>query len=528
VTHSHLCSRHHYIWVAAILLVGATLRLGYLQYAMQMPDYTWADPDGYIEQARRLTSDGGWRWTFDAVTYRINQRRHALPPGFSVFLSLFLLFPGFPLSAQLAFIGLGLFSIAVLFDLGRLLHSSRAGLIAAAASALAVHNIIGVWSTSQEGLYLPVMLVAFNLLARAMIADAAPWRFAAVGVTFGLATLVRSMPLFFAVPAALAIAWLARDRRQGVFCGAAFLAGFLLPTAPYSIALSHYFGEVTIIDTHGSIHQAVAPGASAPSIGETASALWDTVSASPGTFIVQCLERARSLLHINGGRILQIYVVADSYASAVAWKAAVHLATDGLLLCAATLAPLGAALSHRPRVAVPWLLWTAVNVGIASVGGFSGARLRAPFEPFLVVLAAVVFAGGWRVAPKWIAAALPFTAVMAVAVLPQVPRSVAGWPDYGVKWPSIWIRDYGRLSESAGINVPAFNAVAEFSVTWAPRDERPIAVQIRGAGVTLDSHTFGAGETHRFKVWWPPRALAFLRIESAEPPQGELRIAVPR
>lgn len=523
-----MVERRHYLWLVVILLVGAVLRGGYLHYAMQTPDYTWGDPDGYIDQARRLTADGQWNWTFDAVTYRINQRRHALPPGFSVFLSFFLLFPGFPLSAQVAFIGLALLSIALLFDLGRLVHSPRAGLIAAGAAALAVHNIIGVWSTSQEGLYLPLILLAFDLLARAMIADAAPWRFAIVGLTFGLATLVRSMPLFFAVPAALALVALAPNRRRGALAATAFVLGFVLPTAPYSIALSRHFGEVTIIDTHGSIHQAVAPGASAPSISETASAILSSVAAAPGTFVLQCLDRARSLLHINGGRILQIYVIADSYASALAWKAAVHLGTDALLLLSATLAPLGAALCRRPRLAVVWLLWAAVNVGIASVGGFSGARLRAPFEPFLIVLGAVVFSGGWRIAPRWIAAALPLGAAIAFAVLPQVPRSLAGWPDYGVEWPSVWTRDYGRLTDRAGINVPAFNAIAEFSLTWAPHGPAPLEVEIRGADMTLDSHTFAPGETHRFKVWWPPRALAFLRIETPERAEGELRIAVPR
>ena len=400
-------------------------------------------------------------------------------------------------------------------------------MIAAGAAALAVHNIIGVWSTSQEGLYLPMMLIAFNVLARAMLANAQPWRFAIAGLVFGLATLVRSMPLFFALPLALGLVFLVPNRRRGAYCAAAFLAGFLLPTAPYSIALSRHFGEVAIIDTHGSIHQSVTPGASAPGIVETASAILRNVAASPGAFVVQCLERARSLLHINGGRILQIYVVADSYASALAWKAAVHLGTDGLLLLSASLAPLGAALCSRPRIAIVWLLWTAVNVGIASVGGFSGARLRAPFEPFLIVLGAVVCSGGWRIAPRWIAAALTLCIVMAAAVLPQVPRSLAGWPDYGVEWPSLWVRNNGRLTDRAGVNIPAFNAIAEFSVTWAPREPATLDVQVNGAGVPLESHTFAPGETHRFKIWWPARALAFLTIESTGPP-GDVRIEVPR
>jgi hypothetical protein len=142
------------------------------------------------------------------------------------------------------------------------------------------------------------------------------------------------------------------------------------------------------------------------------------------------------------------------------------------------------------------------------------------------VLGAVAFAGNWRIAPRWIAAALPLSAIVALAVVPQVPRSLAGWPDYGVEWPSIWIRNRGSVTERAGVNVPAFNALAELSVTWASTS--PVTVHIRGNGVTLDSHSFAPGETHQFKVWWPARALAFLRIEREPAAPGELRIEVPR
>ena len=99
--------RRHYVWLALIMVVGLALRAGYLSYAINTPDYTWQDPDGYIGRARRLVPDGHWRWTFDAVTYQIANRRHALPPGYSVFLSFFLLFPGFPLTAQLGLMVMG-------------------------------------------------------------------------------------------------------------------------------------------------------------------------------------------------------------------------------------------------------------------------------------------------------------------------------------------------------------------------------------------------------------------------------------
>ena len=527
-------TRRHYVWLAVILLAGLGLRAGYMSQALQTPGYTWQDPDGYILKAQRLAPKGTWRWTFDAVTHHINYRRHALPPGYSVFLSLFLLFPGFPLSAQLALMLLGLAIVALLFELGRLVHSPAAGLIAAAAYALAVPYIIGVWSTSQEGLYIPLILVAFVVMGRALLADASPWRFGLAGVLFGLAALTRSMPLFYAAPAAIALALLSHDRTRGTRQALAFVAGFLLPTVPYSVALSLHFGELAIIDTHGSIHQQLAPGARAPGLGETAAALWRSFAEAPAAFLTMTLDRARSLLHINGGRILQIYIVADTYAQAIVWKAAVHAGTDVLLIVSAILAPIGAAVSRQPRVAVLWLLWAAVNIGVASLGGFSGARLRAPFEPFMILLAAVAVAGGWQVRRWWLVPALALSAASAAAVLPQLPRSLAAWPDYGVEWPSIWVRDNGRLTGPAGLNLLALDGRAEFSIARAAAPENgaaPLGVDVSGDGVILASRTIAPGATERFSVWWPRRGLAFLTIDvhnQERPAAAELRMLVPR
>jgi 4-amino-4-deoxy-L-arabinose transferase-like glycosyltransferase len=530
--------RRHYVWLALIMVLGLALRAGYLNYAIHTPEYTWEDPDGYIERARRLVRSGEWRWTFEAATFRIGNRRHALPPGFSVFLSFFLLYPGFPLSAQIAFMLLGIASLALIFELGRLVHSPRAGLIAAAASAVAVHNIIGVWSTSQEGLYVPLILLAFILVGRATLSNSPPWRFAIAGLVFGLAALTRSMPLFFIVPAAVVLVFLAPTRRAGSAWGVALVVGFLLPTLPYVVALSTNFGEVALIDTHGSIHQtAVVPGASAPGVGETAAAIWRSMAAAPVEFVRQCLERARTLLHVNGGRILQIYVVTDSYPMALAWKTVVHTGTDLLVILAATLAPLGSAVCRNPRVAVVWLLWAAVNVGIASVGGFSGARLRAPFEPVLIVLAAAMVSGTWVLRWRWIAVAAAISVVIASAMLPQVPRSLAGWPDYGVEWPSIWKRGNGRIIGPAGVNIPAFRGLAEFTLTREPSTSPQgpaTAVQIRGAGVALESRTIAPGESQQFRIWWPRQGLAFLQIDGrsqdGRTPRDlrDLRISVPR
>jgi hypothetical protein len=508
-------TRNQIAALGLILAAGLALRLTALGIALHTPGYAWEDPDRYMVQALRLAGPGGWAWTFDAVTYTINGQRHALPPMYSVFLSFFALWPGFPRSAQIVQVCLAVVSIALVFALGRLLHSTRTGLFAAAIMAVWVPNILNVWSTSQETLYLPLILGGFVLLMRAIERDERPIAFALGGFVFGVAALTRSMPLFFVPPAALLHVALAGNRRRALLQSAAFLAGFLLLTAPYSAALSRHFGQVTIIDTHGSIHFQAASGARAPSLLETAAGLWREVSGRPAAYLSECLWRARSLLHVNGGRILQIYIVAGSKASAMAWKTLVHLGSDALLVFVAVLAALGAALCQRSRIAVFLLLWTAINIAIASVGGFGGARLRAPFEPLLIVLAAVVISGSWRRPhPAALAAATVTGAIAAAAVLPQVPGSLRSWPDYGLVWPSIFNRPSARFTGSAGLNVAAYDGVARLIA--ASEGPSPIRLRVRVGGVHVQTLDVDAGERKTITTRWPARGLAYVELDQIE------------
>jgi hypothetical protein len=251
------------------------------------------------------------------------------------------------------------------------------------------------------------------------------------------------------------------------------------------------------------------------------------MSAAPAEYFAACIARARSLLHVNGGRILQIYVVAGSKASAVAWKTLVHLGSDALLVFGAVLAGLGAALCRRPRIAVLLLLWTALNIGIASVGGFGGARLRTPFEPFLVILASVVVAGAWRRPhPAALGGALLAGLVAAAAVLPQIPNSLRSWPDYGIVWPSIFNRPAGQFVGAAGLNVPAFDGVATLTVASAG----PSAVQlrVRAGGIHVRTIQVGPVETGTVRARWPARGLAFIELDqidrAGEPAAIEVRV----
>jgi hypothetical protein len=530
-----LVTKRQLVLLGVILAIGFTFRLSYLLYARQTPGYVWEDPDGYARQARKLARpDAGWAWTFDAVTYDIAGRRHALPPAYSVFLSAFARWPGFPFTAQIGQVVLGVAAIALVFALGLHLHSPRAGLVAAAAYALWIPQIFNAWSTSQETLYLPLVLAAFALYARALAAGG-PGRFALAGFVFGAAALTRSMPLFFIGPAALLHLWTVSDRKRGIVQAAALVAGFLVLTAPYSVALSRHFGHPAIIDTHGSIHQDVAPGERAPGMIDTAAALGARMASRPLDFARESLARVRSLLHVNGGRILQIYVVAGSKIEAALWKLFVHAGSDLLLVIGVLLAPFGATIARERRLAAMLLLWAAVNVGIASVGGFGGARLRAPFEPMLLALAAVVVTGTWeRPRARWAVPAAAAALAAGLLVVPQIPRSLASWPDYGVAWPSVFSRETGRIEGAAGVNVLSLSGAAALSVTpLEPADAstgRPVVVRVGAHGVWAHTAQMYPGEAQTFRTPWREPGLAFLEISAttADGSPAPARLTRPR
>ncbi len=515
----------------AIALVGFTLRLAYLLQVTSQPGFRWSDPDFYLRGGRLLAQGPhGWHWTFDAVTLWISGRRHALPPLYPVFLSIFASFPYLPLTALLAQLCLSIASILLIAELGRRLHSPRTGLIAAGGFAIWALNILNVWHTSQEALYIPLVLLAFALLARALSTTRRREWFAA-GVAFGFAALTRSMPLFFLPLAALLHVILASDRTCAFKASCILLAGFALPTAPYVLALSMHMGQFTPIDSHGSIHvsRSSGPEDRALSVSETVGALTASIADSPIEYVRETADRARSLLHINGGRVLQIYVAAGSRLTAILWKIALHVTVDLLLVSVLILAPFGVVLARDRPMAAFLVLWILVNLGIASVGGFGGARLRAPFEPMLLVLASVVVAGNWRPAtsrrPLLVAAAVSL--VLAVVAGAQLPRSLRSWPSYGVIWSSD--RESGRLRGHGGFNVLAGRGVVAFRLTRT--SSRPgsgdaqVIVKLRGAQTdAFELPPRGSRDCH---YAWADRDLVFVEVDAVRAGTGdEVSLAV--
>ena len=137
---------------------------------------------------------------------------------------------------------------------------------------------------------------AFLLLARALDRPTTLPRLSVAGLAFGAAALTRIDAALLrpagGCPARMVVR--ALDRRRGCCRPSRFVVGFPLLTAPYSVALSRHFGQITIIDTHGSIHLDSASGTRAPSLFETAAGLWQAMSAEPGAYFSP-MRRARAI-----------------------------------------------------------------------------------------------------------------------------------------------------------------------------------------------------------------------------------------
>lgn len=522
--------------LALIVLFGFGVRMAYLLHATSQPRYEWVDPDHYLLKGARLAGDGsGWRWTFEAVRHSsYDQRFYVLPPAYPVFLSLFAMFPGYPFTAQVGQLLMSTATIVLLFFLGRQLHSERAGWIAAAIYAAWVPNIIAVWSTMQESIYVPVALLSFVLLLRAALKrdEASRWDYAAAGVAFGVATLTRSMPMY--VLPFLAALLIYRDRRRSIAYVLALFAGFFLLTIPYSVALSRHIGQTTFVENHGSIfiveRYGGLEGDAPASLTQTAAILIGGFIDAPRETLRDWRRTTESVFHVNGGRLLQIYLGAASKTGAWFAKLATHVFGDFAFVACLVLAPLGVVLCRQPFLAQFLVVWIVVNLGLVALSGFGGPRLRAPIEPQLVALAAVVLAGRFRDTSKALVGVAGVVALLlAWTVVPQLPRSLSARADYGVHWPLKAPPKRSAMNGAAGFNVFVPNDVIRINVR--PRNPSGITeVEVRLEGEVIEQVRL-TDQEHHFELAWPGPGLVHVELVASDAKTSEpvrLLVIVPK
>jgi 4-amino-4-deoxy-L-arabinose transferase-like glycosyltransferase len=504
--------------LAGILLLAFLLRIGHLWSVSRTPEFRWADPDHYLTGGKMLAEKGGW--SFRAVRYEYAGRYYHLPPLYPAFLSLFSVFPDMELAAQAAQAILSVLAAALLFAMGKRLHSEQAGLIAAAIYAMWLPNIITTWFY-QEMLYVPLIALAFVLLFRA----STPFSFALAGAAFGVAALTRSMPLYY-VPLVAILHVAAHRRRAHVRQAILALTGFAAPVIPYSLALSLHLGEATIIENHAAIILLSRDLEAGPSAGFTETAASVLRSLTSTGLIADLYGSVRSILHLNGGRLLQIYVVARDRTRAVLWKLAVHLFSDLTFAASLLLAPFGLVLARRRDASAALSVWILLNLFATSLGGFAGPRLRAPIEPHLIVAASVVLAG-WDapIGRAWMIVAAAASLAGAVILAPQVPRTLSAWPDYGVRWqhrPKGWRTS---ILGSAGFNALARqgNVAIQIRARRGAGISELTMVEVSLSGKKAPREVLSEGETRRLLYPWPGESIAYVELEAFGRTTGEPR-----
>ena len=499
-------------WLLA--LVALAVRLAYLAALVRRPGFRWIDPDRYAEMGALLAhGEGGWRWTLDAVLYL----KHVKAPLYPVALSLFALLPApYPFSAAIAQAVASAACVGFLFVIGRALHSSRAGLIAAFLNAIYLPSIFDVAVIQQESLHIPLLLAGFALLADAASRDRSPWRFALAGAVLGLSALARSMPVYYVGPAAIVYAAVAGPRdRQAWGRAGALLAGFAAATAPYILYISAAMGHLVLIDNMGSIHfgtayqhsRAVVHNAPPPTLPEVIGMFLRTFARAPLGFLGDRVEDLRGLFMLRGGRWLQLNVHAATAAGAAGYKLLAHACQDVPFALSAMLAPFGWAFARNRRAAALVGLWVLLYIGLLVAFTWSGARYRAPYEPHLMALGAVVLAGAWRRPPvPALAAASAASLFVAWAVSASVPATARARAEYGIaEW---WVGEGGRKAKAVGGSgftvVPVDGQIQLTVVPWeqpAPGD--PVRVRMRVDGRPAGEVVMDGTEQRPLVHPWP-------------------------
>jgi 4-amino-4-deoxy-L-arabinose transferase-like glycosyltransferase len=478
------------IWL--LVLAALAVRIGYLLAVTRRPGFKWIDPDRYAELGSLLANgEGGWRWTLDAVLYL----KHVKAPLYPVILSLFAMLPApYPFSAAVGQAVASAACVGFLFVIGRGLQSTRAGFIAAFLYAIYLPSIFDVAVIQQESFHIPFLLAGFALLVHAASRETSPWRFAAAGAVLGLAALVRSMPVYYVGPAAILYGIAAPRTREQWLRAAALVAGFAAVTAPYILYISAAMGHVVLIDNMGSIHfgtayphsRAVVHNAPPPTLPEIVGMFAKTFASAPLKFIGDRIEDLRGLFMLRGGRWLQLRGHAATAAGAAGLKLLAHACQDAPFGISAVLAPLGWAFARNRRAAVLVGLWVVMYVGLLAAFTWSGATYRAPYEPHLMALAAVVLAGGWRRPPAWalgLAAAASLFSVWAVSA--SLSTTARGRAEYGIaEW---WVGEGGRKAKAVGGSgftvVPVDDQVQLTVVPWEqPAAGDPVRVRMKVEG----------------------------------------------
>ena len=519
--------------LAIIMAVAVGLRLAYIIVtARPGGGFAWSDPDGYMSSGIDMAR-GGHDWVETTVRFY----QYVKAPLYPFLLWFFALAPAYPLSAAVVQVLLnGIVAVWALFSIGRTLHSSRTGLIAAAAFAVLGHAITGATLFMQENVVIPLTLAAFAVFLRAAAVPATPVpRFGIAGLVFGAAALVRSMPLYFVPAAALMHVVAARERRRAFRQASALVLVFCAVILPYCVVISLHEHRVVLIDNQGTryivLRYSAEPEEEVPGTIDAARMLSKAFTADPGSFVRDRWDVFNSLFILRAGNWLQTAApVATSASGAMITKVLAHVFQDLPVALIVMLSPFGFAFARNRMASAFLLLWVLINVVLMTTFLWGSARYRASFEAQLMVAASVVAAGQWRRPSRRVlwGAGLA-TLVLAGIVMPSVPDTLHGHSNYGITP----LADNGSsrarsVVGRAGLNMRTGRQMLRFSLRTSDAD--PVVVDISVDGSTLRRMEIAPGtpSSVRFPLVGP--RLAFVEfdvISRASGKAGRLEVELP-
>ncbi len=513
-------TRGTWIALAAILAAGLALRLGYLWFLVRRPGFSWVDPDGFLALGVDMAR-GGWHWTNEAVRFY----QFVKAPLYPVLLSFLALAPGYPLSAAVVQGMLnGIAGSGAMFVIGRALHTPRAGLIAAGAYAVLGHSITGNAIFMQENVVIPLTLVAFAVLLHAVAHDGRSRAFAVAGVLFGVAALVRSMPLYFLPVAAAAHVAMAGRRDRALRQASALLAAFAVTILPYCLFISLQEDRLVLIDNQGAryivLRYSDHPDTDLPGAVESARMLGTALATQPATFVSDRWDVTRGFFMLSGGRWMQTDApVAATRAGETVTRILVHVTMDLPVALTLLLGPFGYVLARNRRVSALLALWVIANFALMTVFLWGSPRYRASLEAQLMVAAAVVVAGGWRRASPWgLGLAAVASGLLAVIVVPSVPPALGGRGEYGTSpWTETATARVTRVRGNAGFNVQPRRRLIGLTI----RAEHPAMVEIRADGSLIRVARVAPEQPVEVRYAVATRQFDYLELRASDPATGQ-------
>jgi hypothetical protein len=247
---------------------------------------------------------------------------------------------------------------------------------------------------------------------------------------------------------------------------------------------------------------------------ESLGMLWRAIVSHPGAYLGDRVGDFVRLFRLNGGQWIALQPAVATRVRALALEGIGHLG-DVLFAASAIFAPLGLVLVRRWRPAILVALWVVLHLGLLVVFAWNGVRYRAPYEPGLIVLGAIVLAGSWR-RPRVpaLAIALAASVAIAAAVAISVPETAGERASYGFAGrPDA----EGRIAIAgdAGFSLFAYDGAVRFTLAPSPA-AGPGPVRVR---VLLDGHPRGTLALDEQPVvleypWTAP--VAYVQVQAAD------------